>query len=191
MKQITLFFLITLLLSCNDSNNCEEYYNNYISLRFESKDEKATTLINKAINCDKKNEDFRFEKVKFLIDLNKYAEAKQALTDLGKINRSFKSELPLNGLLDLKIGGNKGNDELRKVFDNLSKVKYDKNNFNLFYYKLLTQLYIKGKESTLNEIKRQNIYSSLNEKAGIEHLSKLINSEKDSLNILYEIFKIK
>lgn len=54
MKQITLFFLITLLLSCNDSNNCEEYYNNYISLRFESKDEKATTLINKAINCDKK-----------------------------------------------------------------------------------------------------------------------------------------
>jgi hypothetical protein len=118
-------------------------------------------------------------------------EAKKSLSALGKINNSFVTELPLKAILELRSGDKlKGDKELREVFKNLSKIKYDKDNFNKFFYKLLTQIYVEGKQSTIRVINNQDIYNSLNEKEVIVNLENMINSEMDSLDILYKTFQI-
>ncbi len=191
MKQILILFIF-ILSACSNPKNCEKYYNDYVDLRVESKDKDAIIAIGKAIDCNQKNEDYLFEKVTYLIELNKISEAKNDMIILQNINNSFKKEFPLYGLLELKTGNkNKGNKELSRVFDNLSKLEYNENNFNLFYYKLLLQVYIKGKKFTLKEIENQKLYNSSNEKATMQYLVNLINSEKDSLNVLCKAFKIK
>ena len=191
MKQI-LTLLVFILFACNNSKNCEKYYNNYVDLRIQSKNNQAIIALNEAIQCDKKNEDYLFEKVNYLIELNDLLQAKNTLVDLQKVNDSFAKQLPLQGVLELKTGNEiDGHQQLIKVFDNLSKLKYDESNFNLFYYKLLVQLYIEGKKHTLKDIENQTIYNGSHEKAIMNYLIDLINSENDSIDILYKAFKIE
>ena len=191
MKQI-LTLLVFILFACNNSKNCEKYYNNYVDLRIQLKNNQAIIALNEAIQCDKINEDYLFEKVNYLIELNDLLQAKNTLVDLQKINDSFTEHFPLYGVLELKSGNEiGGHQQLTKVFENLSKLEYDESNFNLFYYKLLVQLYVKGKKHVSKDIENQTLYNGSNEKEIMNYLIDLINSENDSIDILYKAFKIE
>lgn len=100
MKYLTLSFFL-FFLACNNDKKCEKFYNNYISFRMESKKVLAIESINKSIECDNSNENYRYEKINYLILLGKYKKAKKSLVELGKINSIYISELPLYGLLEM------------------------------------------------------------------------------------------
>jgi hypothetical protein len=107
MKQI-LTLVAFIFFACNNSKNCEKYYNDYVHLRIESKNNQAIIALNEAIQCDKINEDYLFEKVNYLIELNDLLKAKNTLMDLQKVNDSFAEQFPLQGILELKTGNEIG-----------------------------------------------------------------------------------
>ncbi len=186
---IPILFLIASISSCKKENNCKDIYQNYISLRIKSDNDQALNSLNKAIKCDTENEHFRFEKVTYLIFLERYNEAIKELTSLEKMNKSYE-EMPLIGLLEIRIGNKKkGLLELRKVRDNLHKQK--RNDFNLKYYRTLLDLLFEDRDSVLQKVQKENFATNDNERAITNYLESLIKSDMDSLNILYDAFKIK
>lgn len=142
-KLISLICLICFLMACQENQKCEEFYNTFLDLKFKSNYKNALGTIDKAIQCDFQNEDYRFEKVQLLILLNNYSEAKDELLKLGNINETFLTELPLYGALEFKDGNMEdGERKLKKNYLKLSEIKFTKDDFNLYYYKLLSQMLV-------------------------------------------------
>ena len=178
------------LLSCSNKNNCNDIYQEYISFSMEAKDSLAFKRLDEAIKCDEKNENYRFEKVNYLLSIQNYKNAKKALKDLENINDIYLNDFPLLGILEIRLGNiDIGNLELKKVKNNLSKVKDKK--FNFFYYETLIDLYFNGKQSVIPRLENYKEENDLNEKAVLDHLKKLVNSNMTPLNILYKSFKIE
>src|SRR5690606_24702076 len=117
-----------------DSVKCGEMYEAYFSQRMANEYIRALNSISEAIQCDSINQDYRFEKVKYLISLEKYEEAKKELKNLTVLNSNYSIYFPLSGLIELKNGQDKvGEKELRKVYNSLKTISFNKENFNLFY----------------------------------------------------------
>lgn len=179
-------FLLIFFTSCQKREKCEEFYNDFLDLKFTSNYENAQLLLDKAIKCDFKNEDYRFEKVQLLILLNNYSEAQKELLKLGNINKVFLTELPLYGALQFKEGDlEDGKRSLEKVYLKLSKIDFTKDDFNLYYYKLLSQIFVISKNSVLKEIESQKIYLKKNEKQSLSFLVKLIEENENEMDVLY------
>jgi hypothetical protein len=190
MKFYLLILLTLIIFSCKKDQDCEIIYKQYIELRMSSNDDKAFVELDKAINCDTANIDYRFEKINYLISMRQYNDAKTELQNLGKLDNSYVDKFPLLGLLKIKIGRKEeGILDLKKVHNNLSKT--ENRDFNFNYYKLLLDVFFEGKSSVAFQLQKQNFSTDDNEKAVIGYLKKLVNSDMDSLNILYKSFQIK
>jgi len=185
-KLISLISLICFFTACQKKQKCEESYNTFLDLKFESNYESALLSINNAIKCDSKNEDYRFEKIQLLILLNNYSEAKNELLRLGNINEIFLTKLPLYGAVQFKEGNlEDGERSLKKVYLKLSEINFSEDDFNLYYYKLLSQIFVISKDSVLKEIKNQKIYLKKNEKQSLSFLGNLIEKNNNRIDILY------
>jgi len=178
------------MFSCKDKKDCEKIYQEYVALRMSSKDEEAFRSLDNAIKCDSNNETYIFEKVNFLISIKDYKKATVTIEKLGKINNLYVDKFPLIGLLKIKAG-NKSNglSELKSIRSNLKKD--EKKSFNSKYYSILLTLFFEGKENAIIEINKKNHSYDASEKAILENLKNLINSQSDSLSILYKSFQIE
>lgn len=189
MKTYLLIFVLIFMFSCKDKKDCEKIYQEYVALRMSSKDEEAFRSLDNAIKCDSNNETYIFEKVNFLISVQDYKKATVTIEKLGKINNLYVDKFPLIGLLKIKAG-NKSNglSELKSIRSNLKKD--EKKSFNSKYYSILLTLFFEGKENAIIEINKKNHSYDASEKAILENLKNLINSQSDSLSILYKSFQI-
>jgi len=184
-----MFFLSCKTEKYND--NCDKVYNTYIIHRLDNKDKKALIFLNNAIKCDSINQNYRFEKVKYLISLKMYTKAKIEVENLSFLNPKYLTHFPILGLIEIKLGEKeKGEKTLEKVHKELEKTDFNKENFNLFYNSILLELYINGKEYALLKIQENShIYNkSQNEKESIEALILLLKRDASSTTILNQVY---
>ena len=78
-----------------------------------------------------------------------------------------------------------GERSLKKVYLKLSEINFSEDDFNLYYYKLLSQIFVISKDSVLKEIKNQKIYLKKNEKQSLSFLGNLIEKNNNRIDILY------
>lgn len=124
------------------------------------------TLINKAHECNPKNESYLFEKTKHLIRMKNYDEAKKTLKTLSELNSYYLERFPMYGVLEMKDNNFKnGEKELKRVYKNLSKINFRKTDFNEFYYYVILKYYFEGKSEALLVMNGNNLYKGEHEKS--------------------------
>ncbi len=190
MKKIILFCLI--IASCKAPEDCDKFYNKYVNLQLESKDSESLVELDKAIKCNPNNEDYLFEKVRYFIKLDKFSDAKDALLNLGEINNIYVKQNPLRGLLEIKSGNTEiGKKELEQVFKNLSKLEFNKENFNDYFNYLLLKNYFGKLDSRLTVDSIKGNYNEEYELNLLRKFKEMKDLSKDSLEMLNKFFNLE
>ncbi|NQX82821.1 MAG: hypothetical protein HRT66_12640 [Flavobacteriaceae bacterium] len=129
--------------------------------------------------------------MKFLLRLGRYREVNEELKSLSVLNNDY-SLYPLSALIDIKLGDEaKGREKMNNLYDKLKKENFNKENFNIFYYYIASDFFVNGKESTINKIKQKDsIYVEIHERNVLEYMLELLNTDRDRIDILNEMFGI-
>lgn len=192
---IILSVLIVSFSGCNTKvtgKDCQALYDEYYKYRLGNNIEIAISSLNKAIKCDSSNQEYRFEKINFLVALERYEEAIVEVQRLSKINPKYETQFPLLGLLTIATGKNQqGKAVLKDVYDNLKGISFDKDNFELFYSKVALQSYFVGRKKTVEEIKNHfAIYREKHQQDNLERLINLIENNREPLAVLNKLYGI-
>ena len=189
-----IILILLFLSSCNiggENIECEKKYSLFLKAYNGMNNKMAIIHINEAIKCDSINQNYRFEKMKFLLRLGRYREVNEELKSLSVLNNDY-SLYPLSALIDIKLGDEaKGREKMNNLYDKLKKENFNKENFNIFYYYIASDFFVNGKESTINKIKQKDsIYVEIHERNVLEYMLELLNTDRDRIDILNEMFGI-
>lgn len=185
-----LFFLVIFLTNCKSQSNCEKFYNEYVDNSFSGNLDLALKDIDDAINCDSENSDYKFEKVKLLINKKDYS---YALKTAKKIGLSPVDDF-MTGILLLKLGRNdEANKYLKSAYDSYNTFESDDEELMFsakFNYSMLKN-FIEGRDSSLKYIEELGKkYTKSHHLKAFEHLKNSIiqNSPED---VLFDIYDMK
>lgn len=198
-----LLILITffLLISCKSNQtkkevtqkaDCSGFNDKYIEYVMADKRDSALHYIDKAIFCDPEDEFFKTEKIKLLLKYGDYPDAVQFAEKLS--NDEAPTYKMLYGILLLRQDNNvKADIVLNEAYALLSeKTKiYDEDNSNLHFYRLGLDNYFKGKDYSIEMVKkfREN-YTKEHDAQLADYMESLIINES-SRNVLYKQYNIE
>ncbi|MBW1298504.1 tetratricopeptide repeat protein [Aquimarina litoralis] len=196
MRKAIMLCLLLTFMGCKIKpvfQNCRKVYDSYISLRMKGDKKNALINLNKAIDCDKENPRYIDEKINYLISLEEFSEAVKQLEILEKTNENYFKYYPLNGILNIRLGETKkGDTTLKRVYNNLKSNNFNKDNYNIFIYKVLLDAYFQNKDYAIEQILK-TVKDNNFEKHHldvIDHLHNLLKSNKSSNEVLYDFFQI-
>lgn len=200
---IIILLLITSLSSCQsksepkkilekeiiiDKPECEIIYNKYIEKVSKMENDSAIYFLDKSINCDPANNDYKFSKVQFFVDNQKYQEALNQLNEI-KIDSIDPSLKLFSSVLKLKLNNDDADKDLREVYTKIAKIK--KPTSSNIFYKLALDNYFKDKNYALEQLKfHKKQYVSDYDKQNLDALENYIVTD-DKRNVLFKIFNIR
>lgn len=190
VKSLSYVLILFLLSNCNAQSDCVELYNKYVNNDFEENSKKALEYLNRAIECDPDNSDYRFEKVRFYI-LNKNYD--MALKSAKNLNDRALENL-MKGIILLKLDKkDEGIENLKsalKFYDN-SKSSDEELMFSTEFNIIILKNIIESKNSAISflHLKRKD-YSKDYQINSFNHLEELINANSAE-NVLFSIYNIE
>lgn len=156
-----------------DFSNCKEIYKKYNEKYVLEENDSALVYINQAIECNPKNSEYKYTKIRFLVEIRNYNDAIKQLDKfiLNSDDPAFKMQ---KGILMLKINDTNSKQTLEECYSEFNKLK-EPTSINSFY-KIALDNYFKGKEYSLNEVlKFKNEYKGKGyENQNIKFLEDLI-----------------
>ena len=168
---------------------CKEIYKKYNEKYVLEENDSALVYINQAIECNPKNSEYKYTKIRFLVEIKNYNDAIKQLDKfiLNSDDPAFKMQ---KGILMLKINDANSKQTLEECYSEFNKLEEPTSN-NLFY-KIALDNYYKGKEYSLNEVlKFKNKYKGKGyENQNIKFLEDLINNETKE-NVLFKLYNIR
>ncbi|GEC77919.1 tetratricopeptide repeat protein [Flavobacterium aquatile] len=205
ITKFTLIFMSLLFLNCNDKksinpipNNvvrsatenpdCKKFFKKYNEKYVQEESDSALVYLDKAIDCDPENNNYKFTKAKFLTEIKRFDDAIKTINVLVSASDDPAFKL-FKGIVMLKMKDNDSDKFLDSVYKDFYKIK-DPTSGNEFYRVSLDN-YFKGKEFSLNEIAELKVkykdkgYETQNFTA-IEELIKKENRE----TVLFKLFNI-
>ncbi len=193
---ILLFLLTSLLSSCQNKNSiksdtkteCKIFYKKYNQKIISEENDSAIYYIDKAINCNSQNVNYKYYKVQFLVSLKKYKEAIVGLNEIKTdvIDPAIKME---NGILKLKINDPSSEKILKECLNDYNLISKPTSS-NLFY-KIALENYFNGKDKAMIEIQKyKNIYNEPYETQNINALIQSIQKDEKK-KVLFDLFSIK
>lgn len=201
IPKITIISMTLILLSnCNSKKpasniviekenlKCKEIYKKYNEKFVLEENDSALIYINQAIECNPKSTNYKYTKIRFLVDINNYNDAIKELDKFipNSDDPAFKMQ---KGILMLKINDDNSKQILEESYFEYNKLIEPTSN-NLFY-KIALDNYFKSKEYALNEILNfKNKYKGKDyEMQNIDALESLVKSENKE-NVLFKLFNI-
>lgn len=170
------------------ADNCKTIFHAFNQKLMMEENDSALYYIDKAIECDPKNNNFKYNKVKFLTSIKKYPDAIKQLDDLSAdaIDPTFKMQ---KGILKLKINEADAKKILEECYAEFNQI--DKPTSSNSLYRIALDNYFKGKEYSLNEVKKfkQAYKDKPYENQNIDALEELINKETKEV-VLFKLFNI-
>lgn len=168
---------------------CKEIYKKYNQKYVLEENDSALIYINQAIECNPKSTNYKYTKIRLLVETKNYNDAIKQLDKfiLNSDDPAFKME---KGILMLKMNNVHFKQTLEECYSEFNKIKEPTSN-NLFC-KIALDNYFKGKEYSLNEIlKFKNEYKGKGyENQNIKFLEDLINNETKE-NVLFKLYNIR
>lgn len=195
------FFFIALLSNCQNKDtivkttsviktnlNCKEIIHKYNEKFIAEENDSALFYINKAIECNPKNNKYKDSKVRFLIGIKSYKEARLQLDELIKSTNDPAFKL-LKGIIKLKVKESDSRKFLDESYIEFSKI--NKPTSGNIFYKIALDNYFKGREFSLAEIQKfKEKFKEPYEIQNINALEQLIlNNNKEE--VLFSLFNIK
>lgn len=174
----------------NDKTNpeCESLYNKYIEKAMNMEKDSAVIFLDKSIECDPKNIDYKYAKAQFLVQEKQYEQALSELDKI-KIDNADPSMRLYIAILKLKVNSPDSETVLKGIYDELQKMK--KLTASNSFYKIALDNYFKGSEVALKEIAAyKTIYTADHELQNIQALEGLIKSTTKE-KVLFLSFNIK
>ncbi|WP_395074839.1 tetratricopeptide repeat protein [Flavobacterium sp.] len=200
--QIVIIILVSVIffINCNNKkliknelteqkhSNCDFFLNKYSDKFMSGENDSALIYINKAIECNPNEFNYKDNKLIFLIATQSYIKAIEQLDELNSSNDdpAYKFQ---RGILMLKINDINAIKKLEQSYSEFNQIS-KLTSSNLFY-KIALDNYFKGKEYSLNEVaKFKAIYKGkAYENQNIIALENLIKNENKE-NVLYKLFNI-
>lgn len=187
MRKNCFFFIVAeiFLFNCNSTRDCVGVYEKFVEYKFKGNDNLAIDYIDKAIDCDKDNSDYKYEKIKLLVENEKYIEA----FDVAKSISIQPAGYLIQGVLELKM--NKGGSvALKKAYELLQENTHETNieakflrDFNL----IQLIYYFEGKEVALDSLlKCEENYSEEYQRKTLGYLRSLIDANQPE-EVLFRI----
>lgn len=175
-------------LETNSSSNCKKMYKKFNEKFALEENDSALVYINKAIECDSKNSNYQFSKVRFLIGINKYQDAINQIDELLFISNDPTLKM-LKAILMIKTNNSDFIKLLNKSYIEFNQIKSLTSSNQL--YKIALDNYFKGKDYSLEEIKKyKELYKEKPyENQNILALENLIKNENKE-NVLFKLFSI-
>lgn len=170
------------------ANDCKAIFRKFNEKLVVEENDSAFYYLDKAIECDPKNNSFKYSKVKFLTNIKKYEDAIKQLDELTS-NSTDPSLKMQKGILKLKINAVDSKNVLEKCYAEFNQIEKPTSSNSL--YKIALDNYFKGKEYSLNKIKkfRQEYMGKPYETDNINALEELIKKESKE-NVLFKLFDI-
>jgi len=174
----------------NQKIDCSKYNDKYVEFAMNNKKDSAFYYIDKAILCDPKDEFFKSEKMKLLIQYKDYENA----VKLAKVmsNEGEPTYVMLYGILLMKQGDSESVKVLKKANSLLSKIvnDYSEENLNLHFYRIGLDNYFQGKNYSLKMVQKfRDSYVKEHEIQLANYIEDLINNESKE-NVLFNLFTI-
>lgn len=171
-----------------DFSDCKKIYKKFNNKFVLEENDSALIYINQAIECNPKNTNYKFSKIRFLIGINNYKDAIKQTNELILISNDPSFKL-LKGILMLKTNDSNSLKLLNESYTEYKQIK-DPTSGNLFY-RIALDNFFKGKDYSLNEVKKfKDIYKGkAYENQNINALEELINNETKE-NVLFKLFSI-
>lgn len=201
-KLATALLPAVLLLTCNckktpetqatvevkkvENPDCKKLYKKYNNMYVQEQNDSALVYINKAIECDPINSNYKYTKVKFLAEIKKYDEALKEANNLAA-NSSDPAFLFFKGIIMLKMKNKDADKILNDTYNSYSQIK-EPTASNIFY-KVALDSYIKGADYTLNEINKlkQKYKSDGYQMQNLTVIEELIKKENKE-TVLFKVF---
>lgn len=195
------FFFIALFSNCQNKDtigkttsaiktnlNCKEIIHKYNEKFIAEENDSALIYINQAIKCNPKSSNYKFTKVRFLVETKNYNDAIIQLDELiiNSEDPAFKME---KGIIFLKINDKNAIKALRDAYNDYDKIQNLTSNNQ--FCKIALDNYFKGKEFSLAEIQKyKEKFKEPYEIQNINTLEQLIlNNNKEE--VLFSLFNIK
>lgn len=202
ITKITIISMALLLLSnCNNkktSNNvviekenlkCKEIYKKYNDKYVLEENDSALIYINQAIECNPKSSNYKYTKIRFLVEIKNYNDAIEQLDKFiqNSDDPAFKME---KGIILLKINDKNAINVLSDSYNDYNKIQVPTSNNQ--FCKIALDNYFKGKEYSLNQVlKFKDEYKGKGyENQNIKFLEDLINNETKE-DVLFKLFNIR
>lgn len=169
---------------------CKKWNKKFNDQILLEENDSALYYINKAIKCNPKNVNYIFSKIRFLVDIKKFNDAKLQLDKLILISDDPAFKL-MKAILTRKTKEEKSEQLLNESYITFNKIK--KPTSSNSFYRIALDYYFKGKNYSLKEIeKHKNKYKESYEIQNINALEELIlNNDKEKEDVLFLLFNIK
>ncbi len=175
----------------NNKNECSIFNEKYLEYSMLNKKDSALYYIDKAIDCNPKDDFFKTEKIKSLIHYEDYNSAISFAKKLAKENDpNFKL---LYGTLLLKMNDENAEIQLKEAYNlfSINTKNYNQNDSSLDFYKIGLDNYFKGKKYSLLMLEKfKKNYPDKNNLQSADYLENLINTTSKE-SVLYKLFDIK
>ncbi|MDN3673044.1 hypothetical protein QWY99_08290 [Flavobacterium branchiarum] len=172
----------------DDFSDCKKIYKKFNNKFALEENDSALIYINQAIKCNPKSSNYKFTKVRFLVETKNYNDAIIQLDELiiNSEDPAFKME---KGTIFLKINEKNAIKALRDAYNDYDKIQNPTSNNQ--FCKIALDNYFKGKEYALKEIDKfkENYKDKGYENQNINFLEELINKETKE-NVLFKLFSI-
>jgi predicted Zn-dependent protease len=172
-----------------ENSKCKEIYKKYNEKYVLEENDSALIYINQAIECNPKSSDYKFTKIRFLVEIKNYNDAIKQLDEfiLNSDDPAFKTQ---KGTLLLKINDKSSIKILSESYNDYKKIKNPTSNNQ--FYKIALDNYFEGKEYALKEVEKfkQTYKGKGYENQNINVLEELIKNETKE-NTLFKLFNIR
>lgn len=172
-----------------DFSDCKKIYKKFNNKFALEENDSALVYINQAIKCNPKSSNYKFTKVRFLVETKNYNDAITQLDELiiNSEDPAFKME---KGIILLKINDKNAIKTLRDAYNDYNKIQNPTSNNQ--FCKIALDNYFKGKDYSLIEVEKfkERYKDKPYEMQNITALEGLIKS-KDKENTLFMLFNIR
>ena len=176
--------------SCNSQkkaskNDCSLFNDKFHKFQMNGVKDSVLFYINKAIECDPKEQFFRLEKAKYYIVNNQLEQASMVIKGMDLENEPSLKLMDI--VIDLKLQRISAITELKSIYLQYSKDEIGPEESNIFIYKIALINYFEGKTEALKVL---NKAKDNNEIKGLIDFIELNIKNKTKKDVLYTLFNI-